>query len=96
VKQVTILCSADLSAKVREVLIEAGAPGFLSIPGAIGTKPGAAAPHGLPPRWSAEMFLAPVEDEMARRIVAALKAHAGECAIEPCLRVLVTPLEAVY
>ena len=95
-KQLTILCSADLSATVQEALVRAGAEGFLNVPNASGVKPGAAAPHGRVPRWPAEMFLAPVRDEVADKVVAALKSYAGECEVEPCLCIMVSSLEAVY
>ena len=95
-KQLTILCSADLSEQVQEALVRAGAEGFLHVPNAVGTKPGAAAEHGRWPHWQAEMFLAPVDEAVLERAVAALREHAARCAVEPCLRILVTPLEAVY
>jgi len=95
-KQLTILCSADLSATVHEALVRAGAEGFLNVPNASGVKPGAAAPHGRVPRWPAELFLAPVRDEVARKVVTALESYAGKCQVEPCLRIMVSNLEAVY
>jgi len=95
-KQLTIFCSADLSATVQEALVRAGADGFLNIPGASGMKPGAAAPHGRVPRWPAELFLAPVREEVAKSVVAALESYAGGCQVEPCLRIMVSSLEAVY
>ena len=95
-KQLTILCSADLSATVQEALVKAGAEGFLNLPNASGMKPGAAAPHGRVPRYPAEMFVVPARDEVARKVVAALEAYAGECKVEPCLRILVSSLEEVY
>jgi hypothetical protein len=96
VKQLTILCSSDLSDTVRDALVEAGAEGFLQIPDAVGVKPGAAAEHGRYPRWQAEMFVAPVDDVVVDRIVARLEAHAGTCEVEPCLRILVSNLVAVH
>jgi len=95
-KQLTILCSADLSDRVRATLIESGAEGFLQIPNAIGHKPGAASDFGRYPRWEAEMFVVPVPDEIAEKIVARLGEHADQCEVEPCLRVLVSTLDAVH
>jgi hypothetical protein len=95
-KQLTILCSADLSARVQEALVKAGAEGFLNVPNASGMKPGAAAPHGRVPRYAAEMFVVPAPDDVARKVVAALQSYAGECREEPCLRILVSTLEAVH
>jgi hypothetical protein len=95
-KQLMILCSTDLSATVHDALVKAGAEGFLNVPNASGVKPGAAAPHGRVPRWPAELFVAPVREEVAKKVVAALESYAGECQVEPCLRIMVSNLEAVY
>ena len=94
-KQLTILCSSDLSGVVHEALVKAGVEGFLNLPGGTGVKPGAAAPHGRDPRWPAEMFIAPVADPVVPKVMAALGAYAGKCDMEPCLRILVSPLEEV-
>ena len=95
-KQLTILCSSDLSDAVRDALVAAGAEGFLQIPGAVGNKPGAAAEHGLYPHWKAEMFLAPVPEEVVQKVVARLKHLSENCEVEPCLRIMVSTLDAVY
>ena len=95
-KQLTILCSSDLSDAVRDALVAAGAEGFLQIPGAVGNKPGAAAEHGRYPRWKAELFLAPAPEEVVEKAVARLKHLINQCEVEPCLRVLVSTLDAVY
>jgi len=96
VKQLTILCSTDLSNAVREALVAAGAEGFLQIPGAVGNKPGAAAQHGRYPRWEAEMFLVPAPEEVVRNAVALLRRLSDNCEVEPCLRILVSTLDEVY
>jgi hypothetical protein len=93
---VTILCSSDLAERVRDALVTAGTEGFLQIPDAVGVKPGAAAEHGRYPQWQSELFLAPVDDGVARRIVEMLQEYAGQCEVEPCLRILVSTLDEVY
>jgi len=95
-KQVTVLCSSDLAGVVQDALVRAGVEGFLHVPGAVGVKPGAAAEHGRYPRFEAEMFVAPAPQEVAESVVAALRSFAGRCEVEPCLRILVSSLEAVY
>jgi hypothetical protein len=95
-KQITILYSSDLAETVGDALVRAGVEGYLRIPGAVGVKPGAAAEHGRYPRWEAEMLVAPVADAVAEEIVAGLRSFAGRCEVEPCLRILVSSLEAVY
>lgn len=95
-KQLTVLCSSDLADKVRDALSAAGVHGFLQIPNAVGNEPGAAAVHGRVPRWEAEMFLAPVSAGVVDGVVERLRAYAGECDVAPCLRILVSSLDAVY
>jgi len=96
VKQLTILCSSDLSEVVRDALVRAGVNGFLKVPHAVGSKPGATWEHGRYPLWDAEMFVAPAEDEAVGLVVEGLREYAGKCEVEPCLRILVSSLEQVY
>ena len=95
-KQLTIFCSSDLSDTVRDVLVHAGLTGFLKVPHAVGSKPGATWQHGRYPTWDAEMFVAAAEAEAVEKAVAELKQHVGTCEVEPCLRIMVSALEAVY
>lgn len=95
-KQLTIFCSADLSDTVRDALVRAGVPGFLKVPHAVGSKPSATWEHGRYPTWEAEMFVAAAEPANVERVVDALKQFAGKCEFEPCLRILIAPVEAVY
>ena len=95
-KQLTILCSSDLADTVQEALVRAGVEGFLHVPHAVGVKPGAAAEHGRWPRWEAEMFVVPAENDAASRVVDGLREFTDHCDVEPCLRILVSHLEAVY
>jgi len=77
-KQLMIMCSADISEIVRDSLVASGIEGFLKIPHAVGSKPRATWSHGSYPLWEAEVYIA------------------GRCEVEPCLRILVSSLEAVY
>ena len=95
-KQLTILCSSDLAGEGRAALGRAGIEGFLHVPRAVGVKPGAAAEHGRWPRWEAEMFVVPCEDAAVSRGVEGLREFTDHCDVEPCLRILVSSLEAVY
>jgi hypothetical protein len=95
-KQLTVLCSSDISDIVQTALVRAGVEGFLNVPRATGVKPGAAAPHGRTAQWAADLFVAPVPDDLVPRVVQALETYRGSCEEEPCLRILVAPLEAAY
>ena len=95
-KQLTIFCSSDLSDTVRDVLVRSGVAGYLKIPHAVGSKPGATGQHGRYPTWDAEMFIASAEAETVDKAVKSLEQHVGKCDVEPCLRIMVSALEAVY
>ncbi len=92
-KQVTVLCSSDLSDVVARALIGIGVEGWLHVPDATAVRPKAAAEHGRIPRYPAEMFVVPAEDAQARAVVEALREYTDNCETEPCLRVLVVPME---
>ena len=94
--QLTLFFSADLLETVRQVLIRAGIDGFLRVPNARGSKPQAAWEHGRTPEWRAEMIIAVAEPDVTERIVTELKDYANRCEVEPCLRILVSSLDAVY
>jgi hypothetical protein len=96
VKQLTIFCSSDLSDIVRDALVHAGVTGFLKVPHAVGSKPGATGQHGRYPTWDAEMFVAAAEAEAVDKVMKDLEQHVGKCDVEPCLRIMVSALEAVY
>jgi hypothetical protein len=95
-KQLMIMCSADISETVRDALVASEIEGFLKIPHAVGSKPGATWSHGRYPLWEAEVYLAAIEDAAVQPIVDRLKDYAGHCDVEPCLRILVSSLDAVY
>ena len=95
-KQLTILCSSDLAARVRDALVHAGVERFLNVPHAVGNKPAAGWEHGRWPTWEAEMFVAPVDDAAVPAVVEELREYTGCCETEPCLHVLVSALEAAY
>jgi hypothetical protein len=95
-KQLTIMCSSDLADKVQAALVSASVEGFLQVPNVVGNRPAAAAEHGRVPHWEAEMFIAAIEDDAVEPLVALLRGHADKCEVDPCLRVLVKSLDAVY
>ena len=95
-KQLTIMCSSDLAGKVQAALVSANVEGFLQVPNVIGNRPAAAAEHGRVPHWEAEMFIAAIEDDALESLVTSLRSHADQCDVDPCLRILVKSLDAVY
>jgi hypothetical protein len=95
-KQLMIFCSRDLEDRVIGVLDQAGIDGFFRTGAATGNK---FVPGGRVPRtqsWEAAMFVVPaVAAEKIDSILGALAEYARSCEIEPCLRVIVSSVEAV-
>lgn len=95
-KQLAIYCSDDLRETVVRALDHALVDGFLLVPDCLGhyfARPGDV-PRTI--SWEASVILVPAADEdRIARVVDELRAHAGRCEIEPCLRIVVSPVERV-
>ena len=93
-KLVQVFCSRDLEHRVLRVLDDAGVEGYLRMGDATGGK---FLPRGDVPRtmtWEAVSYIVPfASEEAVARITRDLRDYAGHCEIEPCLRLLVLPVE---
>lgn len=96
-RQVTVFCSRDLEPRVVDALDQAGVEGYLRVGAATGSR---FLEKGRVPRaitWEAAMFVVPAAAEACvDEIVGRLEAYAGSCEIEPCLRIVVGPVERVH
>ena len=96
-RQLSVYVSADLETPVVQSFDRAGIEGYLRIGGATGTR---FAEAGRLPRtvtWEATLFLVPVAAEtQVRRVVEDLERLAGECDVEPCLRIVVADITEVH
>ena len=95
-KQVTILCSEEIRAEVIRALHQSGVDAYAEVGGVTGRRP--KDPRFIDSRdlaWPAAMFVLATDDQRATRLVEALRAFAGSCSVQPCLRVLVTATEVV-
>lgn len=96
-KQLTIFVSPDLERRAIDALEHAGVEGFLRLEGATGNKFVA---NDLLTRimtWEALALMVPgADDEQASSIVGELEMYAKACETRPCLRIVVSPVEAVY
>ena len=96
-KQLTIFCSRDLEDRVVSALDRAKVDAFLRVGEATGNRFRSA---GQVPRlmtWEAVLFLVPmISEEGLGAIVDELEAYAGACEIEPCLRIVVSPVDRVH
>jgi hypothetical protein len=93
-KQLTIFCSRDEETRVVAALDAAGVEGYLRVGSATGNK---FLEAGRVPRtmsWEAAMFVVPaLPEERARAVVQTLGDYARDCEIEPCLRMVLSPVD---
>ena len=96
-KQLTVFCNRDEEERVVKALDRAGIPRYLRVGDATGHQ---FLDPGQIPRdmtWEATMLVVPaVSEERMRSAVEELRAYAGKCEIEPCLRIVVSPVDEVY
>lgn len=96
-KQLTIYASPDLESRIVSAIQDADVVGFLRLADASGN---AFTPEADLPRtmtWDAVVFVVPgAEDERVRGIVDSLRAYSSACDTQPCLRIVVSPVDEVY
>jgi hypothetical protein len=97
VKQLTVFCNRDEEQHVVTALDQAGIPSYLRVGDATGHR---FLDPGRVPRdmtWEATMFVVPAaSEERIGAAVKGLRSHAGECEVEPCMRIVVSPVDEVY
>lgn len=95
-KQLSIYCSHDLEDRVVHALDAAGVAGYYRSGGSTGNK---FLPPGEHPRtvtWDMTLFVVPgASEEHVESVTAALTKYAGMCDYEPCLRIVVSHVEAI-
>ncbi len=93
-RQMTVFCSRDLEPRVVSAFDRAGVEGYLRLSGATGQK---FMPPGQVPRtmtWEALALVVPAANDGAvESVVAELRIYAGSCEIQPCLRIVVAPID---
>lgn len=95
-KQLTIFLSPDLEHRAIDALERAGVEGFLRLEGATGNKFLANDPLTRIMTWEAVALLVPgADDGQAASVVEELGHYADACETRPCLRIVVSPVEAV-
>lgn len=96
-KQLTIFCNRDEEEHVVAALDHAGIPSFLRVGDATGHR---FLDPGQIPRdmtWEATMFVVPaVAQEQLNAAVKELRAYAADCEIEPCMRIVISPVDEVF
>ncbi|MFQ5769715.1 MAG: hypothetical protein ACE5HX_04210 [bacterium] len=92
-KQLTIYCSAELEPDVSQIFHKYEIDGFIHIPGIYGNK---LKPRGSLEKdqiWPASGFVLHTDELNIRGIIQDLQNYANKCDIQPCLRMVVTPVE---
>ena len=96
-KQLTVFASEDLEDRVVAAFDHAGIDAYMRIGEATGVR--FSAPGQLPRTmtWAATLFLVPAaERDSIDRVITELRQYAGTCEIEPCLRMVVAPVDEVH
>ena len=95
-KQLTIFYSSDEESRVITALDHAGIEGFFRVGGASGNK---FVEPGQVPRtvaWEAVMIVVPsAPEENVLAVMGELGEYTRSCEIEPCLRMVVSPIDEV-
>jgi hypothetical protein len=96
-KQLTIFCSRDEEERVVSAFDHAEIPSYVRIGEATGNR---FFDRGQIPRsmtWEATMFVVPaVPVDRVEAAVKELRAYATSCAIEPCMRIVVSPVDELF
>jgi hypothetical protein len=96
-KQLTILCSEEIREKIIRTLNRFDTEGYAEVGRVTGNRP--KDPRYLDSRdmtWPAAMFVMVADEGKVRQIVDELRAYAGQCDVQPCLRVMVVDLAEYY
>jgi len=95
-KQLTIYCSHELTDEVNRVLHRFEVEGFINMSGLTGNKLKPRGSYEKDLAWSAAAFVVFAEADRLKSITTALKDYADRCEVEPCLRMVVVPIEEIY
>lgn len=96
-KQLSIFISTDLERRAVDAIERAGVDGYLRLAGATGNKFEPADQLSRTMTWEALALIIPgAGDEQVAAIVRELEEHANSCDTRPCLRMVVSSVEAVY
>lgn len=96
-KQLSVFVSRDLESHVVQALDHAGVDAYLRVGDATGVR--FTAPGQLPRTvsWEAAWFVVPAAEEATvQTVVDELRGFAGTCEFEPCLRMVVIPVDEVH
>jgi len=96
-KQLTILCSDEIRERIIHTLDRAASEGYAEVGQVSGNRP--KDPRYLDSRgmsWPAAMFIMVADEARVRQIVDELRTYAGQCDVQPCLRVMVVDLVEYY
>ena len=92
IKQLMIFCSSDIANVVSKELSASGIQGYMRLAGhGTNVEKKTAFSHDL--TWPADVFIIPADETKIRRIMSGLKAYAGKCDMEPCLKMILSSVD---
>lgn len=95
IKQLTIICSSEIADRVTSALSKEKIQGFAHLNGT-GTNVVKKGPYTHDLTWPADLYIVPGEEAPLRRIVDELKRYAGDCEVQPCLKLILSDVEEMY
>ncbi|HOO56650.1 MAG TPA: hypothetical protein PLN69_07490 [bacterium] len=95
VKMLMIICSSEISDKVTRVLSKSDIEGYARFEGT-GTNIEEKSAYSRDVTWPGCTFIIPAEESQLRPIIHELKGYAGKCEIEPCLKLILSPVDEFY
>ena len=95
-KQLTIYCSDELTEQVGRVLRRQHIDSFVHIPSIYGNRTSSQASINKDIVWHAEAFVVFTEGQQLEAIMNELADFANACEANPCLRMVVTPVEKLF
>lgn len=92
-----VFCTSDEEERVVAAFDHAGIPAYLRVGNATGHRflDRSQIPRDM--SWEATLFVVPAVSEKQMSAAAKeLRAYKGECEIEPCLRIVISPVDEVF
>jgi len=95
-KQLTLYCSEELNDRVSQILHHYDLDGYIHNPGLFATTFKPKGSYVKDMAWEAHVYILFLSDEQLQGLLEELKQYINACDIEPCIRIVVTPVELIY
>lgn len=95
-KQLTIYCSTELNESVVQIFRDHEIENYVHVPELYGNALKKRGSYERDQVWKANSFVLFLEESVVDKIISDLKGYIDKCEIQPCLRLVVTPIEQIY